>query len=295
MNLPDDQLRQRVTGLLHKRPVSWRRATGGYTPAERWVVTFEDRTSCFVKAGTNPMTADWLRAEYQRVYSRLDASFMAKLLGWEDDESKPMLVLEDLSHAHWPPPRRPGQVGGVVSTLAAVSRTKLSGLPRLEENKDCRDWWPQIEGEPDAFLGLGLASAEWLQAALPALSAASGAAPFEGEELVHFDVRSDNICFVDDRVVLIDWNGACIGNGAVNLAIWLSSLHAEGGPPPESILPHEPELAAWISGYFAYHAGLPKIPNAPRVREVQLFQLLTALPWATRALGLPPLDGPNAP
>ena len=49
-----------------------------------------------------------------------------------------------------------------------------------------------------------------------------------------------------------------------------------------------------MSGYFAARAGLPVIPNAPRVRAVQLAQLRTALPWAQRALGLPPLDGPQA-
>ena len=60
----------------------------------------------------------------------------------------------------------------------------------------------------------------------------------------------------------------------------------------EEILPGAGPLAAVISGYFAQRAGLPKIPTAPRVRQVQRKQLGTALPWAARALGLPPLDGP---
>jgi hypothetical protein len=81
----------------------------------------------------------------------------------------------------------------------------------------------------------------------------------------------------------------------IDLAFWLPSLHAEGGPPPEASLPDAPEWAAMVSGFFAARAGLPLIPSAPQVREVQLFQLRTALPWAVRALGLPPLDGPNAP
>ncbi len=50
-----------------------------------------------------------------------------------------------------------------------------------------------------------------------------------------------------------------------------------------------------MSGFFAGRAGKPPIPNAPQVREVQLSQLRSALPWAQRALRLPPLDGPNAP
>ena len=66
---------------------------------------------------------------------------------------------------------------------------------------------------------------------------------------------------------------------------------AEGGPPPETILPAGGEIAALLSGYFASQAGLPPVPNAPRVRPLQLAQLKSALPWVVRALDLPPLDG----
>ena len=46
-------------------------------------------------------------------------------------------------------------------------------------------------------------------------------------------------------------------------------------------------MAALISGYFAARAGLPLIPDAPRVRVVQKQQLGVALPWVMRALHLP--------
>ena len=83
-------------------------------------------------------------------------------------------------------------------------------------------------------------------------------------------------------------------NPDLDIAGWAPSLHAEGGPPPEEILPGAGPLAAVISGYFAERAGRPVIPTAPRVREVQRKQLRTALPWAARVLGLAPLDGPAA-
>jgi hypothetical protein len=65
-------------------------------------------------------------------------------------------------------------------------------------------------------------------------------------------------------------------------------LAYEAGLQPESILPDAPEVAAWVSGFFAARAGLPAIPDAPQVRQVQRRQLQTALPWATRALDLAP-------
>jgi hypothetical protein len=92
-------------------------------------------------------------------------------------------------------------------------------------------------------------------------------------------------------VVLVDWNLACLANPTLDLASWLPSLEMEGGPAPETILPGAGDFAAMMSGFFAARAGLPTIPDAPRVRAVQLQQLRSALPWAVRELGLEPLDG----
>jgi Ser/Thr protein kinase RdoA (MazF antagonist) len=130
----------------------------------------------------------------------------------------------------------------------------------------------------------------WLEAALPDLLAAEGAAVLDGPDLLHADVRSDNLCFQGSRAILVDWNWACRGNGRFDIAAWLPSLYAEGGPAPETILPDEPELAALLSGFWAAQAGLPPPPDASGVREVQLLQLRTALPWAARALSLPPIS-----
>jgi hypothetical protein len=278
---------------MRKRPHSWRRVAGGYTPAERWVVSFEDGSSCFVKAATDDGTAAALRNEYA-VYSQIDSSFMAGVIGWDDDGSTPLLLLEDLSEAVWPPPWTQATIDAVLETIARVRRLEIGGLPSIREDQACENWWPVVQAEPETFLSLGLGSAGWLNYTLPALSAASMVAPFDGDEVVHFDVRSDNVCFAGERCVLVDWNFACRGNGDVNIASWLPSLEAEGGPPPESTLPDAGELAAWMSGYWASRAGLAPPPNAPHLRQVQLAQLRSALPWAIRALGLPRLDGAKA-
>ena len=134
---------------------------------------------------------------------------------------------------------------------------------------------------------MGLCSAAWLENALPVLSAAAWAAPIQGSALLHFDIRSDNLCFRDGRAVIIDSNAPIVGNPDVDLAAWLPSLASEGGPQPEAILPAAPELAAWMAGYFCAHAGLEAIPEAPHVRPLQRAQARTSLPWAARALGLP--------
>jgi len=135
---------------------------------------------------------------------------------------------------------------------------------------------------------LGLCSAAWLDEAAARLIDAAERAPLVGDRLVHLDVRSDNLCFRDGRAVLIDWNHALVANPELDVAFWLPSLAAEGGPQPDDVLPDAAELAAWVAGFFCRWAGGEPIPDAPHVRPLQIAQARTALPWAARALGLPP-------
>jgi hypothetical protein len=285
-------IEHRVEALLGKRSLNWSQVAGGYTPAQRYVVTFQDRTSCFAKAATNTWTAEALRAEYN-VYSQVTGSFLPRLLAWEDDALEPLLVLEDLSSARWPPPWRLGDIEDVLESLPDVHRAHVTGLPDVRSHYACQNLWPKIEAEPDGFLSLGLASRRWLQASVPVLRDAADRAPFQGEQVIHFDVRSDNLCFDGGRCRLVDWNHASIGNGDLDVATWLPSLEAEGGPTPETIFPDGGEFAAWMSGFWAGNAALPS--RSGRLREITLAQLRSALPWAIRSLGLPPLDGPEAP
>jgi hypothetical protein len=284
---PSSDLNDRVARLLEGDPVAWTPMRRGYTPAGRWVVRFALGRSAFVKVGTTPDTSAWLRAEYG-VYSRIAGEFLPTLLGWEDGE-EPVLVLGDLSRAVWPPPWSPGRVEQVRAALAAIAATPPPpGTPSIAVRHRALRSWGMVAADPAPFLSLGLCSAAWLDAALPTFLTADAAAPLDGEHLLHMDVRSDNICFVGERAVLVDWNLACRGNPLVDLAAWLPSLAAEGGPDPLTILPNEPELAALIAGFFAARAGLPHPVGAPRVRAVQLTQLRAAFPWAAASLGLPP-------
>jgi aminoglycoside phosphotransferase (APT) family kinase protein len=149
--------------------------------------------------------------------------------------------------------------------------------------------WLAVADEPAPFLSLGMVDSEWLERALPVLLPHEESCPTTGDSLCHWDLRSDNICFEADRVLFVDWNHACLSNPRLDLGFWLPSLAYEGGPAPEEILPDAPEVAAWVSGFFAARAGLPAIPDAPHVRGVQRRQLETALAWAVRELDLPPL------
>jgi hypothetical protein len=211
---------------VETRPVVGR----GYSLIDRRSVTLADGRCVFAKLAVTDETAGFLRDEHA-VYSRLGASFLPKLLGW-DDGDRPLLVIEDLSDAHWPPPWRPGDVEAVTATLAQLRTcTPPDSLARVESDRAELTRWPLVAADPEPLLTVGVCGAEWLDAHLPALIRAAEAAPLDGDHLLHLDVRSDNICIRDGRAMLIDWNWAMVGNPDLDLAGWLPSLEAEGGRP----------------------------------------------------------------
>lgn len=277
---------------LRSPPASFRPVTaGGYTPARRWVVTLEDGRSAFVKVATDELTASWLRDEHVTYSVLRGAPFMPAYLGFSDDGTSPVLALEDLSGEAWPPPWDRRGVDAVRSCLELVAATPPpEATPRAADDAhEIGGGWDEIARDPSPFLALGLCSGGWLDRWLPTLRAAAADAPFAGEALLHFDVRSDNICLRGHGAVLVDWNITTVGNPDLDVVFWLPSLQSEGGPTPDEVLPDaDARLVAACAAFFCARAARSPIPSAPRVRGVQLAQARTALPWASRRLGLPP-------
>jgi len=99
------------------------------------------------------------------------------------------------------------------------------------------------------------------------------------------------MCFLPERVVLVDWNWAVRGPRDLDLALMLPPLRLEGGPLPEEIKPGLGHYASAFSAFMASSAYLPPPQGAPTVRRFQLRQLRMSLPWACRELGLSEPDG----
>ncbi len=285
-----------VLSITGKKAVQYVDVEGGYTRAERKIVTLENGERVFLKAATDTDTADWLRAEH-KVYKNLSAPFLPKFIGFEDDQKNPVLILEDLSRSDWSVSWDKHRVKQVLDVLEKMSKIALPGgfkLPCLEEKRYEFASWKLVEKNPDQFLQLGLCSKTWLDRALPQLIEIDQKAPLSGNSLLHFDIRSDNICFTDDQIVLVDWNWACKGNSHFDLIAWLPSLMLEGGPSPDEIFPEAEngdfKLGALLAGFWAFQAGQPPPHPGSTVRKLQLNQLKVILPWALSGLNLPPLD-----
>jgi hypothetical protein len=285
INLPYE-MQVRVEHLLHDNVVMANPVTRGHTLAGRWLLTMSSSRRLFLKVGTTVDTAEALRREWY-VYERLTAAFMPRVVGWDGDPITPILILEDLSGGWWPPPWGSALVGEVLATLEILhsSRIELESFDVVQQRRG--NGWRRVAANPTPLMRLGVVTRDWLETALPHLIRASDDVQTCGSDVIHFDLRSDNICRTARGVVIIDWNHACLGNGALDVGFWLPSLEAEGGPKAEEILSNRPDIAAWVSGHFAARAGLPPGADAPNVRRVQFQQLLPALRWVARELELP--------
>jgi hypothetical protein len=268
------------------RPVEYLDRPGGYTTANRFAVRLANGGRVFVKSAVDPLLVGWLRREYE-IYDALEASFVPRLVGWDDDGERALLVLEDLSDAEWIWSWDSARVDAVVTAIGEIALAPIP--PNTPAVRDAHPGvfarWRDVERDPGPFLSLELRDAAWLERHLPTILEAAESAPVDGDLLCHLDVRSDNICFRDGTCVLVDWNWAVRASGLVDMVGWLPSLAAEGGPRPWELLPGENlALVALVGGVWASVAGLPAPPTAPQVRQVQRQQLTVVLDWLDRQL-----------
>jgi hypothetical protein len=284
------ELSERVRAVVGHDVLALREVpgAGGYTPALRRIAELADGSTVFVKAAVDAMTADWISAERAAYEALGKRRFLPAYLGGDDEG---LLVLEDLCRGHWPLPWRPGDVDRVFALLDELRATPApSGIPLLNDARgDLVGLWSSIAENPEPLLRLGVCSASWLREAAPLLAAGAERAELDGESIVHYDVRSDNLCLLEERTVLVDWNVLCRGNSEIDRVFFAQTVTMEGGPAPWELLPGAtPDLVAVAAGFFADRAPQPMLTNAPAVRGVQRAQLEVCLAWAARLLDLPP-------
>jgi hypothetical protein len=274
-----------LRGVVGSDPVGWSAVGGGYTPAGRWVVEFDNGLTAFVKSADGDEA--WpLRREFG-VLSILEGSFFPTLLAFHDEPDRAILVIEDLSGWMWPPPY-PSTTAGLFSMLDAVAvHPPPKGLPRLK--KPSRPLWPGIRSDPSSFLQLGVAADGWLAAAYRGLAQAEEAFDPTGDDFVHNDIWAGNIAMSDRRCVLVDWGEAKRGSAAVDRGFLHLSLRSEAGPRPTSRFAGDASYVAWWSAQLT--ARLVKGPDPrldPAITTGLNQDLRAALEWAAELLDLPP-------
>ncbi|QYR22532.1 aminoglycoside phosphotransferase family protein [Paenibacillus sp. sptzw28] len=311
-------VRREIEALVGSPIRKGTRVFGGYGPSATFRIFLEDGRTVFAKgAGKGSNEVNWRVVPVEEsAYRNIDAirPFSPSYLGSVMADGWHLLLLEDLKDAAAVPPWTDKLA---VQAVHDIAQFHLRGMPesgKVDEInvKGFTDNWRTIRynrEESDCFLGLfgeDRTEAEaWLNDSFDILIAAESELMRMDQPwgLIHSDIRSDNLRFRDDKLVLFDWALACRGPLILDVIFFFPSVQGEGGPTAERLLPvykqamsdqgvsfpsyAERAAAAATAGFFASRTGKPPIPALPRLRDIQRLQLGPALEWAAKVLSLP--------
>lgn len=285
--------------LLGAPPTAFEPRAGGYTRAITGLATLVDGRSVFVKTvepgcpPDDPLVEDLghERDVLLAVGRTPAAPFVPVVLALEDDPA-PLLVLENLADARWPPPY-PVDLGPLVAALDALAAVPPpAGLTALDDEDGAAGSWWRIAADPAPFLALGIAAPAWLDGALPALRAAEARVRLAGERLVHGDLWYANLCFAARGPVVVDWGSAVRANPALDRATVAVDLVVGGRDPADLGVPDLPAWLAFLAGHLAREASHPLPPTVAAGSSLRVDQAADAralLGALAGHLDLPPL------
>ena len=281
--LTDPDVAELTGRLLGCEIARLRPVAGGHSRSATRLADRTDGGAVFVKAAGAAERAE-LDTELA-VYEALDGNpFLPRLLA-ATREPIPILVLEALAPGGWVRHWTPQLIAATHALLRKVHALPAPpGVPILEAVPNP---WEAITADPARMLRMGVCSDRWLTTHLDTLHAAAAQAHTAGNSLIHRDVRAANLWCYDNRLVLVDWASAVIGDPWLDHHLWLVALHAEGGPAPETGQgPH-------AAGHAALIAGQQPLLTPARDTNPALFvqrrrRLDAALSWAARLLHIPP-------
>ena len=252
---------------------------------EYWKVESSSGAS-FLKIATGERTKKMISEEiiFYEVAKKRD--FLPEYFGGCSNGRFSSILIEDLSSCSWAPPWDADKINGVVFSL---ERLKTSNIPEISRKvSDFKSYllgWHKVRDNPVFIKESNICDMGWLEKKMPLLIKLSEQALHDSTDLIHFDVRSDNVCFKNNRALLLDWTWYCRGAFDLQLASWALTLSLEeGGLPPDRFLPKiEPCYISLVAGYFAQFLGIP-CRDGSHVRELQFRQLVVALDWLKKIL-----------
>jgi aminoglycoside phosphotransferase (APT) family kinase protein len=307
-----DQVRAAVEGWLGSPVVSATTQPGGFSPGVASRLVAADGRRVFVKAVCATPNRDSPRFHRReaRITAALPADAPVPRLLWSYDESGDgwvVLVFEDVDGRHPAIPWQPEELDRVLEALEALSES-LTPSPVSGDVVQTVEAWLMRNGQgwqrmlEDPLPGRD----EWSITHAITLARLEGAAPdaARGDTLLHFDTRADNLLLTEDRVYVVDWPHAMLGQPWVDLVGMAPSVAMQGGPAPEALLMRsasaraaDPDaitaFVAAIAGYFTFQSLLPPPPGIPTVRQFQAAQGEIARRWLDERTGLSQTEPPR--
>lgn len=279
----------------------------GFTPGVAARVRTASGRRLFIKAAgpePNPDLPTIHRRE-GRIVAALPANAPVPRLLWSFDEGDRgwiVLVFEEVDGRMPAQPWLPTELNHALDALVEL-HTALTPSPlppntvstAIHEFTESLCGWRRLQTEaPSRIDGLD----GWSMRHLDALAELEAAAPaaVDGNTLLHFDTRADNMLLTADRVWFVDWPLACTGAAWVDVMFFAPSVTMQGGPSPEEVCSHHPAyraadpaaLTAAIAataGFFTHRSLQPPPPGLPTVRAFQAAQGIIARRWLAQRTG----------
>jgi aminoglycoside phosphotransferase (APT) family kinase protein len=253
-----------------------------------------------VSAVQNPEAPSFHRREAQ-IVARMPSTAPVPRLRWsmdEGDDGWVVLAFDDIAGSQPVQPWRADELGRVLDALADLAAlltpSPVSIPPARRATtafaRRIRGWQALRDDDP-----LGRAQLDdWSLRHLDRLAEleAGAVAAVEGDTLLHFDLRADNVLLTPERVWFVDWPHASVGASWVDAVAFAPSVTLQGGPPPEQILrrfaPDAPSSAtaaiASVAGFFTHQSVQPAPPGLPTLRAFQAAQGEIARQWVAQRL-----------
>lgn len=279
----------------------------GFSPGVAARLRLADGRGLFLKAvgpKPNPTSPAAHRREAAVVAALPTTVPVPRLLGvyYERPDGWVVLWFEEIAGRHPAQPWQSAELDRVLDALIALGdRLTPSPLPTTFVDtagaafRDRICGWAQLAAQPPAQLAERY---PWAARHLTALAALEADAPSaaQGNTLLHFDLRADNILLTDEQVWIVDWPHVRMGAPWIDLACFAPSVTMQGGPHPEQLLARHPAaqhvdpaaitaVVAAIAGYFIYGSLQPDPPGLPTLRAFQAAQGRVALAWLQARTG----------
>ncbi len=265
--------------------------TSGFTPGFASVVTGADGSSAFIKAASKVAQAE-VAASYSAEIDKVvgfDGAVPAPALVWfSRAQSWVLLGYEAVPSRQ---PRRPWRFPELNRALD-LAETIVDALPSAPEGLDLT---PLVEELPALVTGWESVPATWPHRCEAAeLAAALLTEP--ATQVVHADLRDDNILFADDgRTLACDWNWPALGTPWQDSLDLLISAYGDG-VDVEAVLRERRLTAevdpvsidAWLAGVcgFMLEACQRPVPaTSPHLRTHNRWTAEAAWSWLAQRRG----------
>ena len=264
--------------------------SGGYTTAQRGIITLPNQEKLFVKIGHDDLTKQWAHKEIQvyRFLQKCNFPFIPDLLAMNDDETafalQPLQDGWDWSDV-WTIERLSETLKAMDELAAIVPEDQDRMLFEKSFISETADGWhPLRESKElqqmlhDKLISVNRKDlADSINFAEQAQKGASFV--FERTALVHNDVRADNCAWNKElkTVKLIDWNWAQLGDRRIDVGAFLVHVHKTGFDISAYKDRLDKAALQWLAGFWFKSATQPLLEGSSERAALRDYQLASGI------------------